>query len=370
MDRPEQTLASQLADTLRRAIHRGDYLPGEPIPSERVLAEDQQVSRTTVRRAIEMLSAEGVLQTRAGAGTFVHDLGGSRSPTRTLGLIVPTLVNPYYGEFLNVVERGANERGFQILIGQSEYTNAKEGAYLKRYADDDAVAGVIIVPNINEVAVGAYRHLETTGKPFVFAGRWPEEVAADGVAGDYRRGASQLVTYLIGLGHRRIAYLEGQPHIPDAPLLEGYRDALHDAGLNVSAELVVFRDEPAEQAGELGLEHLLERGVDFTAVFARNDLTASSVYRGLHRADLRVPDNISVVGFDSTKLSVHLQPTLTTVDTILQEVGRQALIMLCDRLEGVYNGPPKRLQIEPRLVVRGSSAPPAEVARSARSAQT
>lgn len=366
MDRPEQTLAGRLADTLRHAIRRGDYLPGEPIPSERVLAEGQRVSRTTVRRAIEMLSAEGVLRTRAGAGTFVHDLAANRSPARTLGLLVPTLVNPYYAEFLNAVEQSAARRGFQILLGQSDYTDAKEGAYLKRYADDDAVAGVIVVPNIDptidEVAVGAYRHLESRAKPFVFAGRWPEEVAADGVAADYRRGARQLVAYLLGLGHRRVAYLEGQPHLPDAPLLAGYRDALSDAGLDASPDLIVLRDEPAELAGELGVAHLLERGVEVTAVFARNDLTASSVYRGLHRAGLRVPDDVSVVGFDSTKLSVHLQPTLTTVDTILQEVGRQALVMLCDRIEGVYDGPAKRLRIEPRLVVRGSSTAPGTAA--------
>ncbi len=110
----------------------------------------------------------------------------------------------------------------------------------------------------------------------------------------------------------------------------------------------------AEEAGLSGVRWLLEHEVPFSAIFARNDLTASGVLRGLYEANLRIPDDVSVVGFDSTKLSAHFQPPLTTVDHTLQEIGRQAVHLLLDRIEGRYDGPVRRVTIEPRLVIRES----------------
>ena len=354
-----ENLSTKLASELKDAIQNGVYQPGDPIPPERELSKTHDLSRTTVRRAIEILVNEGMIYRKPGAGTFVGEFDMVRSLNSTLGLIVPTLANPYYGEFSNAVETYVDQQGYQLLIGQSDYVYTRESTYLRRYADEPAVEGVLVVPNIDsEIAVGSYHYLTEQSKPFVFAGRWPASVDADAVSSDYFRGAKQIITYLIGLGHTRIAFIEGYPHYPESPLLRGYQEALCEANIPEMDELILRIDAPAEEAGSVGVKQLIANNIEFTAVFARNDLTASGVYHGLAEAGLRVPEHVSVAGFDSTKLSQHLLPTLTTVDTTLQEIGRQAAMMLFDRVDGVYNGPPRRILIEPRLIVRHSCAPP------------
>lgn len=352
-----ENLSTKLANKLQKEIQAGTYIPGAKLPSERELSDTYNLARNTVRRAIEILAEEGIVHRRAGAGTFVGEVNRIQSLNSSLGLIVPTMANPYYGEFLNAVENFANKRGYQILVGQSDYTYAKETEYLRRYADEYGVEGVLVVPNIDEVGVGAYQYLVQQNKPFVFAGRWPEQVEADAVSSDYRRGAKQIVSYLIGLGHTKIAYIEGHPHFPESPLLKGYAEALLEANIPEAAERILLVNAPADQAGSIGVNQLVENNVEFTAVFARNDLTASGVYHGLAHAGLRVPDHVSVVGFDSTMISKHLQPSLTTVDTTLHEIGRQAAMMLFDRIEGIYDGPPRRTLIEPTLIIRDSCIP-------------
>jgi DNA-binding LacI/PurR family transcriptional regulator len=212
---------------------------------------------------------------------------------------------------------------------------------------------VIAVPNVEEVARAAYRYLNEQAKPFVFTARWPEDIPADSVATDGFYGARQMVTYLLQLGHRHIAYVEGYPHQPDVRL-RGYKQGLSDAGVPLNESLIVLLDQPADEAGLTATRQLLRQRIDFSAIFARNDLTAVGVLRGLSEAGLKVPADVSVVGFDSTKLSAHLQPPLTTVDHTLHEIGRQAVLLLLDRIEGRYTGPARRITIEPRLVVRES----------------
>lgn len=348
-------LTVQLANKLKDAIHRGDYLPGHPIPSERELSENNNLSRTTVRRAIEMLADEGILFRKPGAGTYVGQVNNGQMLDATLGLIVPTLTNPYYGEFCNVIENYANEQGYQVLIGQSDYTNARETAYLMRYAKAFAVKGVIVVPNIEGTADGAYEFLASKHKPFVFAGRNPGHIEADTVSSDYAGGAKKIVSHLLDLGHTQIAYIRGRPHFPDDPLLAGYLQAFEDAGIHASEDHILLLDEEAMAAGLNGVRRLTHNRTDFSAIFARNDLTASGVLRGLAEVDLRVPEDIAVAGFDHTDLSQHLQPPLTTVDTTLQEVARQATTMLFDRINETFTGPARRMLIETRLIIRKST---------------
>lgn len=349
-----ENLAVQLAHTLKEEIYRGKHLSGKTIPSERDLSEAYKLSRTTVRRAIESLVEEGILERRPGSGTFVSAIGTPTSTTSTLGLIVPTLVNPYYGELSNAVESFAREQGYQLLIGQSDYNFSNENAYLNRYADERSVKGVIVVPNVDIVSAGAYSKLQEIAKPFVFLGRWPEGTEADRISSDYRSGAKAIISYLISLGHTKIAYIEGNPHVNENPLLQGYYDALQEANIAIVSERVIILNKAAEQAGFEGVAQLLNQDETITAVFARNDLTASSVIQGLIKAGRNIPSDVSVVGFDSTQLASHLSPKLTTVDTTLKEIGRQALMMLLDRISGRYDGPSRQILIQPRLIIRDS----------------
>lgn len=350
-------LAVRLANTLRDAIRRGEYAPNQAIPSERQLCETFGVSRSTVRRALRMLEEQGIAQRIPGSGTYVRSAPASQTERNLLGLIVPTLTNPYYGELAEAIEQEVTARGYDLLLGRSNYTSQDEGAYLMRLAENRAVMGVLIVPNPEDPPLEAYRFL-SQAKPLVLVSRPLPEVSADAVYSDRLEGGRRLVQHLIEQGHRQIAYVRGTPPLRDAHH-EGYLLGMREAGLEVDPELFVSLEMGHEQAGEQGTRILLSKGRPFSAIFARNDFTAVGVLRALNTAGLNVPGDIAVVGYDNTRLSAHLQPPLTTIDNSVREMGRLAAQFLLDRIEGRFTGPVRRVIIEPQLHVRASSDPTA-----------
>lgn len=349
---------NQLATALRTAIAQGIYSDGQLIPSERELASSQGLSRTTVRRAIELLVNEGVLYRVPGAGTYVGRLHESASEHATLGLILPSLANPYFGELATAIERESTRTGYQLLLGQSNLISRSEVPYLARYAENTAVKGVITISSGHEIPGESYEQLARLGKPFLFVVRHAETVMADSVATDHVGGARELMQYLIGLGHRRIAYI-GEPDVRLSRHYQGYLEALQAAGLPADPQLQVAAAlGDFEQGGEAGTRELLARGVPFTAIFAQIDIVAIGVLRALRAAGLRVPADVSLVGFDNIPSAAHLDPPLTSVDHTVSEIGRLAVLLLQDRISGRYDGPTRRVIIQPRLVLRASSAAP------------
>jgi len=347
-----------LVSVLRTAIEQGVYIAGQPIPSERDLCKSQGLSRTTVRRAIQLLVDQGMVYRVPGAGTYV---GRPRPLTTeppqehaTLGLILPTLANPYFGELATAIERESTRAGYQLLLGQSDLTGRSEAPYLARYAENAAVKGVITISTGMEIPAESYAQLGRAGKPFLFVVRHAETVEADSVATDHVGGARALMQHLIGLGHRRIAYI-GDARSRSPRHHQGYLEALREAGLPEDAQLQVRLDaENLEQVGDQGVRQLLDRNTPFTAIFAQIDLIAVGVLRALRAAGIRVPDDVSVVGFDNIPIAEHLHPPLTTVDHTVHEIGRLAVLLLQDRMTGRYDGPARRVIIQPRVIIRAS----------------
>ena len=350
-----------LVAALRSAIEHGVYGAGQLIPSERELCRREGLSRTTVRRAIQRLVDEGVLHRVPGAGTYVGRPRGLASipplEHATLGLILPSLANPYFGELATAIERAASQSGYQLLLGQSNLTGHSEAPYLARYAENPAVKGVITLSTGDEIPVSSYEQLAQVGKPFLFVVRQAETVAADSVSTDHVGGARELMRHLIGLGHRRIGFVgEGGARSPRH--YQGYLAGLREAGIPDDPQLQVRLDsDDFEHIGEEGARVLLARGVPFTAIFAQIDLAAIGVLRALRAAGLRVPDDVSVVGFDNIPVAQHLDPPLTTVDHTVHEIGRLAVLLLQDRIAGRYDGPARRVIIQPRLAIRASTGP-------------
>lgn len=357
-------LTQELAGALRAAIHRGEYSPDQLIPSEREISESCDLSRTTVRRAIQLLVNEGILYRIPGSGTYVGHNGASRSTEDILGLIVPSLANPHYGELANAIEREANIRGYQLLVGQSNYEKHSEANYLRRYAESLSVKGVLIVPNFQRLSVEAYHFMKEQNTPFIFVSRSTDVIDADAVMPDRVHGAAEMVKYLIDLGHEQIAYVRLVPPQLDSHM-KGYLQALETAHLPKNPDLIISIEANPYEAGRRGAQILLERGAPFTAVFARNDVIALSVIQALKEAGLRVPEDVSVAGVDNIQATAHSDPPLTTLDDTLSETGRLSVSLLLDRVEGRYNGPSRQVTIRQSLLVRGSCGPPATVKQPA-----
>jgi LacI family transcriptional regulator len=170
---------------------------------------------------------------------------------------------------------------------------------------------------------------------------------------DNRKGAYEGIRHLIELGHRRIAHIAGPTSHPDAiERLEGYRAALEDANIPFDPSLITVGDY-MEQSGVLAVESLLARGALFTAIFAANDQMAYGASVALYRRGIRVPHDVSLVGFDDLPSSSYFTPPLTTVRQPGPEMGWEAARLVLALLEG-YNYTPEPLST--RLVVRESTA--------------
>lgn len=355
------TTASELAKQLRQFISDGDMTDGDRLPSERKLADNIGLSRMTVRRAVEYLVDDGIVYRIAGSGTYVgypdHDL--SKTDNATLGLIVPTLANTFFGEVSDVIEQEARLKGYQLLVGRSEFDTRNEAQYLEDYALNPAVRGVLIVPSTDQTNQSAYKKLRSNKTPFVFVVRpdgvsAEDELNADAVMTNHRLGARRVVEHLIEQGHQQIAYIGAERPRKDNHKI-GYLQALREADLEVDDRLIVSTADNAEEAGIIGTGILLERNVPFTAIFARIDTTALMVIRQLRSAGLQVPRDVAVAGFDNTQVAQYTSPPITSVDHSLSEIGRLAIWLLLDRLEEHYDGPARKVIISPRVVVRAST---------------
>jgi DNA-binding LacI/PurR family transcriptional regulator len=358
---PNKTKA--LADAIRDAIAAGEYAGGDMLPSEREFMLRHDLSRTTVRRAIQLLVDEGYVYRRAGSGSFVSETPGEpvaqpalRASTPTMSLIIPTFSNPLYAEMIDGIEREAREHGLKLITNQSGYSLESESRQLSALADDPDVRGAVVVPvTVDASSVGARRFL-AVGKPLVFMGRWPDDAAADGVSADYLISGRIAVEHLLAQGHKRIAYVEGSPHLPGFSLLDGYSQALQRADLPIVPELVRINDLPSEAAGRQAIEDLLSEKISFSAVFARNDVTALGVVQALRAAGVQIPGKVAVASVNDSLLARSMDPPLTSVHIYPEVLGRMGFRLLHDRMTGNYDGPQLRMTVVPSLIVRASTA--------------
>lgn len=357
---PDKTKA--LAQAIRQAILNGEYAAGEILPSEREFMFRHDLSRTTVRRAIELLVEEGRVVRRAGSGSFVSEAENSRqvppvaSGIPSISLLIPTFSNPLYGEMIDVIEREAREQGLKLITSQSGYSPESESHQLSAFADDPDVRGAIVVPlTVAASSIGARRFL-TAGKPLVYIGRWPDDTATDGVSADYLMAGRIAVEHLLARGHKRIAFVEGSPHLPGFSLLDGYSLALQRAKLPVTADLVRINDLPSEAAGRRAIEDLLSEKVKFSAVFARNDVTALGVVQALRAAGAQIPGKVAVASVNDSLLARSMDPPLTSVRIYPEILGRMSFRLLRNRMTGDTDGPPLRVMVAPSLIERASTA--------------
>jgi DNA-binding LacI/PurR family transcriptional regulator len=321
------------------------------------------VSTATVSRA---LNGSGPLSpaARAAVDAAVRDLGYrpnkvARSlvtrSTQTLALMLPDITNPFYPGLVAGVQEAARRRGHLVLLCTADGDPDGEATYLdllrERLVDGALVDGLALR---GERLAAIVR----SGFPIVSLDR---ELDAEGVAlvrADHEGGARQATEHLLGLGHRRIAHVTGTDGLGiTAARLAGYRGALAAAGVKARKRLVAEGDF-TEAGGAAAVRRLLEAGERFTAVFAANDLSAVGALRALRECGLRVPRDVSVVGFDDVALCEWVVPSLTTVRQPAGAIGARATELLLDLVAG-QEEPQGPVVLPTELVERASTAAPA-----------
>jgi DNA-binding LacI/PurR family transcriptional regulator len=286
--------------------------------------------------------------------------------TRTLGLIVTDIRNPFFPEMVQAADEAARGRGYSILLGSAAYDEGRAMDALNLMVDS-RVDGLIVATS--QLSDASWAWLADSPVPVVVANAEPREPPLTVVVSDNRGGARLATEHLLGLGHRRIAWVRGLASFTaDEPRVAGFREACRAAGLSRAAA-VELRGDGQVGGGERIVGELLDRHPDVTAIACHNDLTAIGVLRALRAAGRQVPGDVSVVGCDDIAAASWVVPALTTVGQQKTELGRIAVDRLVSALDDPASAPgPATIRLPMTLQGRESTGPAARVSRSRRAA--
>jgi DNA-binding LacI/PurR family transcriptional regulator len=280
----------------------------------------------------------------------------------TIGLIVPSVANPFWGAFARYVEHAALARSCQVMLCNGERDPQRERQYAESMLAQ-GIRGLILgsAPFSMTHMVGLVKR----GLNVVTFDREPagtDGIEFDSVRVDNTGGARQAVEHLLDLGHRRIGFVSGPISSSNrTDRLEAYRAALAARGIEPDPQLIWTEpvgnaDEQGTVVGKAAALALLQRANPPTAFFTINDMTAFGVYAGVREAGREIPRDISVVGFDDIALCEVVSPPLTTVHQPLDELMKSAVEMLFARLEKKRTGPAAHVTLPATLIFRGSTA--------------
>jgi LacI family transcriptional regulator len=282
--------------------------------------------------------------------------------TRTLGLVITDIGNPFFPELVRAVEDAARARNYAVLLCNAGEDGGREAAYLELLAER-RVDGIVIASSGVGVRHGAW--LATAPLPVVLVNCASPAASLPTILSDNRVGARLAIEHLLSLGHRRIGHISAPSrNEAAAERLQGARDAFRDAGLD-PAELLVAEGDGHVAGGAAAAHLLLEREPALSGIFAYNDLSAIGAIRTIRGRGLTVPGDVSVVGFDDVDLAAYADPPLTTIAQQTARMGRWAVAQLLDRLSGDGHPPPETVLLPVRLEIRGSTGP-ARVDRATR----
>ncbi|HXV96613.1 MAG TPA: LacI family DNA-binding transcriptional regulator [Gaiellaceae bacterium] len=274
-----------------------------------------------------------------------------RRRTQTVGMVIPDVTNPFFSDLIWEVERALTEADYAVVFGNSANDPARERQYLEAFLSRRVDALVVVVTAGADLEFVRSLAAEV---PTVFVDRLvPPDV--DSVVGDNDAGMALVVDHLVGLGHGRVALVNGDAELETARAREaGAVAALARHGLEpVSRSTGAFTLESGDEQGSA----LFAGAASPTAVVAANDLLAMGVLAAASRAGLAVPGDVSVTGYDDIAYAAFTSPPLTTVRQPARAMGEEAARLLLARLEG-DGSPPRRRVVEPELRARASAAAP------------
>lgn len=324
----------------------------------KMVAERAGVSVNTVSRAINNKSDINE-ETKKRVLKVAQELGYVQNATavalrtkktRTLGVVIADNRNPFYAEVLNGIEEAAREKNYHIILAntQRDYQKEEEAINLllaKR------VDGLLITPvqDRND----DIKKLIEANIPFVIVGRDFENIEVDAVYNDEVKGGFFATEYLIKKGHKRIAFINGFLHkSPAQGRLEGYKKALKEHGIPLDDMMVSVGDIDVEDGYER-TKQMLEKNLDFTAIFAYNDMMAFGAMQVIKEKGLRIPEDIGLVGYDDIPFSSLISPSLSTIRLKKQELGAESVKLLLSRINGSREKM-KKIMLNVELIVRGT----------------
>lgn len=300
--------------------------------------------RARVMQAIE--------QCRYYPNAHARSLASGKS--RILGLVVSDIANPFFPELVKAIEAAAFERGFDVVLSNTNYDTERTSHYVQRFIERNVAGVAVMTSEMDKKLTDELAHREV---PVVFLDVGEKGLHMSNLKVDYEEGIEQAILHLVALGHRRIAYISGnielrsarrrlkaftatmQQLFPDVPELIFDGNFKIEGGRRAASEIL------ATQAGDLP-----------TAVVAANDLTAIGAIHEFEASGLDIPRDISIVGFDNIAFSALTKPALTTINLPRNELGRRAVEALLRSIDKPSEEG-QEIRIPTNLIIRQSTAP-------------
>ena len=317
-----------------------------PITVSRVINNSGYISEETKSRVETAIKELGYVP-----NTLARGLRSKR--THTLALVVTDITNPYFTSMARGVEDVAGASNYTVIYCNTDESETKEEKYANMLAQRQ-VDGVLLVPACGNATT--IKFLTSNGIAVVVLDRQISNVDADFVRSDSENGARQLTRLLIDLGHKRIAIVTGPENVSTAvDRVTGYKQALDEAGLSENEQVYYgsFNQQTGYDSTRLAMMQLAKP----SAILAANNFILIGVVKALRELQLRVPEDISVVGFDDFPESMLVKPYFTAAVQPAYEMGRLAAELLLQRISGELSGECQTIVLPTEIVERESSGP-------------
>lgn len=298
--------------------------------------------RTRVERAIERFQYH--------PNAHARSLASGKS--QIIGLVISDISNPFFPELVKAIEKAAFERGYDVILSNTDYDTERTSHYVRRFIERK-VAGVAVMTS--EMDKELIEMLIRRDVAAVFLDSGETGLHLSNLRVDYAEGIEQAIRHLVALGHQNIAFIGGTPHFRSARRrLEAFRTTIGQLFPN-SPERIFSGNFKIEGGRRAASEILREKKMP-TAIVAANDLMAIGAMHELRATGLQIPRDVSIVGFDDIAFAGLNEPSLTTVNLPRNELGRRAVEALMQTLDNPKNDGVE-IRIPTNLIVRNSTAP-------------
>ncbi|MDM5304412.1 LacI family DNA-binding transcriptional regulator [Peribacillus frigoritolerans] len=310
-----------------------------------IVRNNPRISEATRKKVLKSMHELGYVYDRIAANLRSQS-------SDTVGIIITDISNTFFSEFLIGVHDALDEVGYTVLLGTTFDSVAKQDHLLSTMMEH-RVGGLILCP-VSESSQDTIERLNEIDTPMVLAVRELPGVNSDYVGIDYPEGARIAVDHLLGKGHKRIALLGGIKESSTwIERMEGYREALSRAGLEVD-ETLVIDSAPTREGGLEAVLKVLENPNPPTAIFCFSDLIAFGVMQGLMMKGITPGKDMDIVGFDNVPVAEIYHPPLTTISSFPRRIGKEAANLLYQQMEKIEREQ-QRIILNPELIIRESS---------------
>jgi DNA-binding LacI/PurR family transcriptional regulator len=277
--------------------------------------------------------------------------------SKLLGLIVSEITNPFFPELIQEFEQAAVERGYEILIGSTNYERSKMEICARRMLERKVDGVAIMTFGFEDFLLD---RLASDNIPVVFIDPAASRPLSSVLAVDYRAGLYEGVQHLAVLGHRKIGFISGPLQLRSAEARKAaFLDCLRCTGIPANQSWVIEADHTLD-GGRDAMQKLLSLQAWPTAIMCSNDMTAIGVQHALFEANLKVPEDFSLIGFDDIHLAEYTIPPLTTIRMSCKDLAQKAIDILLSNLPEATDTPAVTNKINTRLVVRQTTGLPKE----------